>query len=184
MPIVIGTIPPQEDATFTVIAPAVATANNKSMVSLLNGSGSPVALRLLRAYLINVQTGSVTGVVATFEWRRITGHSAGASLNPQAHDSSDVLDAAVSTRTGATVAGEDAALLHRALWSTDEWGPGPSDTESADHVNQTLFPAWEQAGSRGKPLVLRADEGLTIKCVTNTTTGLFDLILVFAQVTE
>ena len=172
----------KELATFTALSTATVIGNNKSMLSILNAGGSTVVVRLLSIYVVNTQTTSVTGVAGTFELRRITGHSVGTQITAiEEMDTADTLDASVTVRTGATIAGESATLLWRSLFSTDEWGPGTLDVEGMDHAFQTMFPIWVRQGPDAKPILLRAGEGLTVKFATNSTAGTFDILLVFTQ---
>lgn len=157
-------------ARFTVVAPSVTLGNGKSMLSVV--SAGPV-LRVERIYLVNVQVTGVTGVAAEFQLRRVTGHSAGTALTPQAHDTLDALGS-VTAATGATVSGESSAYLVRGWWASDEWGPGTADVESFDHTMQTLLPAWGG-------YVIRSGQGLSVRCNTNTTSGTFDIVMVFTQ---
>lgn len=171
----------RELATFVSTGTSIASAQNKSMISILNADATLVT-KIHEIYVVNVQTSSVTGVTGTFELRRITGHSAGTLLTPVSMDTSDTLDSDITVRTGSTVAGESSNLMWRALFSTDEWGPGSSDVESNDHIFQTMFPIFSRKTDSGtKPLVLRANEGLTVKFATNSTTGSFDIMVVFSQ---
>lgn len=169
-----------EYATFTVVEQAIASANNKSLISILNASGSPVKIKLRELKLVNTQNTAVTGVVADINLYRMTGHSAGTALTPQAMDTTDTLDSNVTTRTGATIAGESAAALLHIDLSTDEWSAGASDVESNAHALQSLNSFYRTA-PKTKPITLNAGQGVTLKCVTNTTTGLFDIIMVFTQ---
>lgn len=167
--------------TFTVVATNVAIGNLKSMLSILNADGSRV-LRIHRVSLRNVQVSSVTGVAADFRLRRITGHSGGTLVTPEAHDTNDAIDADMTVRTGATVSGEAATFIDRAIWASDEWGPGTADVESLDHAMQQLTPGWDfTAFSALKPLVLRPGQGLTVKCETNSTAGTFDVVMVITD---
>lgn len=165
---------------FTVTAPAVAIGNNKSMFSLMNDTGSGKILRIREIYIQNSQTGAVTGVIATFALRRITGHSAGTALTPVANDTTDTLGT-VTARTGSTVAGEFAAFLQRWFISSDEWGVGALDVEGLQATFQTHFPAFARRDTEVRPLTIRAGEGITIKCETNSTAGAFDIIVAFTQ---
>ncbi|MGE3319991.1 MAG: hypothetical protein AB7I18_11920 [Candidatus Berkiella sp.] len=170
-----------ELATFTVAGTAVAPANNKSMISIFNADAT-LLTKVHEIYVVNVRTTAVTGVVGTFELRRITSHSGGTLLTPVSMDTADSLDSDITVRTGSTVGGEDANLMWRSLFSTDDWGPGTSDTESTDHIFQTMHPIFSRKTDSGtKPLVLRQNEGLTVKFATNSTAGTFDLFLVFTQ---
>jgi hypothetical protein len=175
-----GTAPEAEYATFTVLTQAVATANNKSMISLLNASGSTVKLKLRDFRVINTQNTAVTGVVVDLNLYRCTGHSAGTSLTPLAFDTTDTLNSSITARTGATIAGEvTSALLHLDL-SSDEWGPGAQDVETNDHTQQSLH-SFYYTRQKTKPITLNAGEGLTLKCITNTTTGSYDIQVIFTQ---
>lgn len=162
-------------ATFVATAPAVSLAAGKSLLSLLNASSGVIRVR--RVYLVNVQTGAVTGVAAEFQLRRFTGHNAGSVLAPEAHDDADALDAGVTARTGATLSGEAGTYLGRQLWSSDDWGPGTLDTESSDHAAQTLSPAW-RFDAPLRPITLRTGQGLTVRCHAGAA-GTFDVSLVF-----
>lgn len=169
-----------DPATFTVLASATAIALNKSMISIVNTSAS-VTAQIYQIFIINSQVTAVTGVVANFELRRITGHSAGTSITPLSMDLNDTLDAAITARTGSTVAGESASLIMRYQWSSDEWSGGTPDVESADHAQQLLNPAFGRVPGT-KPLFLRQNQGITIKQTTNSTAGTFDIYVVFTQV--
>lgn len=167
-----------EAATFAYQLLTIATANNKSMVSLVNASGSSVVVRLRAMRVINTQNTSVAGVVADLNLYRCTGHSGGTLLTSQTMDTVDSLNASVTGRTGATITGEAASpILHLDL-STDEWGAGTGDVESMDHTMQSLLYFYEHKAPM-KALTLRANEGFTLKCVTNTTTGSFDIEVFF-----
>ena len=175
-----GNVSEVENATFTVVLLNVASANNKSLISLLNATGSTVKIKLRELKLVNSQNSAVTGVVCDINMYRMTGHSAGTSVTPLAMDTTDTLNVNVTARTNATIAGEGAnPLLHIDI-STDEWGAGTLDTESFNHGLQSLN-SFYRVAPKTKPITLNAAQGLTLKCVTNTTTGIFDIIMVFTQ---
>jgi hypothetical protein len=169
-----------ELATFVVMARETTLGNNKSMMSIVNTSGSAVKIKLRELFIINTQTTAVTGIIADFEIRRCVSHSAGTSLTPQAYDTSDTLDSSVTVRTGATIGTESASILKHFEWSSDEWGVGALDTEGSDHAKQVSTNILTQAKDC-KPLTLRANEGITIKHIINSTAGSFDIICVFTQ---
>lgn len=172
----------KELASFTILATNIQIGNNKSMLSIVNATGSTVVARLLAIYLVNVQVSSVTGVEGIFELRRITGHSSGTSITAiETLDTSDTLDTHITARTNGTVSGESATLLWRNYWSTDDWGTGHLDTESMDHAFQSMFPIWRKPDPDSKPIKLRAGEGLTVKFATNNTHGTFDVMVILAQ---
>lgn len=170
-----------EFATFTSAGTGIAVGNNKSMISIFNADATLLA-KIHEIYVVNVQTAAVTGVTGVFELRRITSHSGGTLLTPTSMDTTDVLDSDITVRTGSTVGGESADLIWRSLFSTDDWGPGTLDTESNDHIFQTMHPVFSRKTDSGtKSLVLRQNQGLTVKFATNSTAGTFDLFLVFTQ---
>lgn len=171
-------VEPNERPTFTVLAADVVLGNNKSLLSLCLASGSPRVLRLREVWIRNAQNTAVTGVAATFEMRRITGHSGGTALTPTSRDTDDSLPAAATARTGATVSG-DGALEQRWEWSSDEWGPGTLDVEAQQLTHQNLVPALRKHDPQVKPPSIRAGQGYHIKCATNTTAGAFDVLFVF-----
>lgn len=169
-------------ASFILIAEDITIGNGKSMLSILNASGSGVIIRLREIKIINSATSAITGIVTDFSGYRFTGHSGGTSLTPQAFDTSDSLNGSVTARTGGTITGESASKLFHYEFSSDEWGPGASDVESIDHIMQVLNPVYQNKADTGlKPLTLRAGEGFHLKQVINSTAGVFDIHMTFTQ---
>lgn len=168
--------------TFVAVAQTIQIGNGKSMISLLNGAGSGVVVRVREIWIANAQTTAVTGIMSEFRLLRMTGHSAGTLITPQSHDTADTLNVNVTARTGATIAGAAAVNLKRWYWSSDEYGVGAQDVESEDHNMQNLNPHYIASG-KTRPLTIRAGEGLTINQITNSTVGTFDLYVVFTQET-
>jgi hypothetical protein len=164
--------------TFLAAAYDVVLGNNKSMLAVFNAGGSPVVIRVQRIWIVNAQTSPVTGVVASFNLARLSTSAGGTAVTPVSYDTADTLNGSVSARTGGTFT--EGALIQRWKWSTDEWNVGATDIESADHVLQVLNPVW-YAKDNLKPLVLRAGEGLHVKCATNTTAGSFDIVMEFSE---
>lgn len=169
-----------EYATFVVFGNDIATGNNKSMVSIVNTTGSTVKVKIREIRIINSQNSAVTGLVADFYLYKCVTHSVGTLLTPTAHDSTDILNASVTARTGATIGTEGTGILKHWEWSTDEWAQGTLDSEALDHALQSLLPAFYPV-PKTKPVTLNANEGLTLKCTTNTATGLFDIMITFTQ---
>lgn len=169
-----------DQVTFSAIATSIAVASNKSMLSILNADATKLVY-VYQIYIVNAQTAAATGVIGNFELRRITSHSAGTLITPLPLETTDVIDADITVRTGGTVGGESASLLNRWLWSTDEFGAGTADVESADHALQNLFPAFQRT-QKTKPIVLGQNEGLTVKFATASTAGSFDIKILFTQV--
>jgi hypothetical protein len=168
--------------TFVATAQGVVLGNGKSLLSLVNATGSPVVARVREIWISNAATTAVTGIAALFEGRRITGHSGGTVVTPLSHDTVDSLSVSLSARTAATVTGEDTSGLFARRVSTDEWGPGTLDVEGLAQGLFTMGPVWRVAPPL-KPIVLRANEGVSLKCVSNTTAGSFDVTFIFTQET-
>lgn len=166
---------PFELPTFSVVSPATVIGNNKSMLAIQNTGTSVVRIREI--WIINDRNTAVTGVVGTFEVRRIASFTGGTALTPVSFDTTDSLPAGITSATGGTVATET-DLLRTGNWSTDEWGPGTSDTESFDHAIQNTEPFWKQTPN-GKALTIRQNQGLHVKFSTNSTAGAFNIRLVF-----
>lgn len=171
---------PYEPATFVISSNTIVPGNNKSMIALFNGTSSTVILKLQSIKIINNRTAAATGVVVDFRLRRITGLTAGTSITPLTFDTNDSLNVNVTAATGGTVSGEATTDLMRRLWSSDEWGTGTTDVESNDHVSQQNNFTWMKLINT-KPITIRANQGLTLKCVTNTTASDFDFELIFTQ---
>lgn len=163
--------------TFVACAHGITIGNNKSMISIVNASGSAVKVKIRELWIKNVQTAGVTGIVAQFQMNSIVDHSAGTAITPKPYDSTDTLDSSVTSRTGGTVTSEGTSW-RRWYWSSDEWGPGPADTETTEHAFQNLNPHYQDLGGY-KTITLNANEGLHVKQVTNSAVGTFDLELVF-----
>jgi hypothetical protein len=96
--------------------------------------------------------------------------------------SDDALNGSITLRTNATVTAESANLLWRSLFTTDEWAPSAAvDTAAIDHIFTTMHPIWKRNDYDNKPIILKANEGLTVKFATNSTAGTFDIMVVFTQ---
>lgn len=169
----------RHEPTFVALGSAIALANLKSMLAIFNASASNV-IRVHRVSLINAQSTSVTGVVATFELRRLSASSGGTTITPQQCDTGDTLDGSVTVRTNGTFT--EGGVIHRVAWSSDEYGAGTLDQEGYDHAVQVAHPFWGRRDLGEEPIILRQNEGLHVKCATNTTAGSWDVLMIFSQV--
>lgn len=169
-----------EFATFIATAQSVAIGNNKSMISVVNTTGSTIKIKLRSLKIITAQTVAVTGVIADFRLLRCVTHSAGTSITPDAYETTDSLSASVTVRTGATIGTEATGILRRIQYSTDEWGPGATDVESLDHIMQLGLNLLD-VPLKSKPITLLANQGITLKQITNSAVGTFDIELMFTQ---
>lgn len=169
-----------EEPTFVCVATDITIGNDKSMLSIHNAGVKIVRVREI--WIVNVRTTSLVGVTGTFEMRRIKGHSGGTVVgNVESFDTVDVLGPDVTVRSGATITGESTSLLWRVRWSTDEWGPGSLDEEGVEHSFQNVLPVYYRKDLNVKPITLRNGQGLNIKHVVNSTSGVFDVFIVFTK---
>ena len=162
--------------SYRMLAPAVAIGNGKSMISLLN-QNSNTRVRIKAIYVRNSQTVAITGVLANFELRRITGHSSGSTVTIVEHDTSRALGVSISGRTGATVSGEG-ALLDTFIFPTDEQVPtGATNSETLDAAQNYQPIRMAEQGMRA--ITLNSNQGIHIKQTVNSTAGTFDFLILF-----
>lgn len=155
--------------TYYLLADAVTFAQNKSHMSIINGAGSGVKLRVRKIFQVNNSLSAVTGVACRFDFMRATGHSSGSAVTPQKADSSAAdLPAEVTVKTGATISGES-GLLFPYTCQNDE--VTAANTAVANYLAQLMNAVPE--GEDIQPLTLNEGEGLTIKQITNTVVGSF-----------
>lgn len=173
----------KEKATFVTQVTGTAIAQNKSMISILNATTSSAVIKIQEIKIINAQTTDNTGVTAEFRFLRTTGHSAGTLMNILTFDTNDVVDSNVTVRTGATITGEAVVPFFTYRWSSDDFtvtGLDADDAEVREHALQNLIPIYKTSINL-KPITLRSNQGLTIKQITNSTAGTFNIIIVFSQ---
>jgi hypothetical protein len=166
---------PYYPPTFSVVFPAIALANNKSLLAIQNTSTSTVRIR--KIYLVNTRAAAATGVVVDYRLLRIESFTGGTAVTIHKMDTPDTLPSGITAATGATVASES-SLYRQSFWSSDEWGPGSLDTEGSDHSVQELIP-WYKVDSYEKPITLIQNQGVHIRCATNTTAGEVTITVVF-----
>lgn len=175
----LNTLDSYEDyQTFEAYAASVAPAANKSMISISNTSYTKIC-KIKSIYLTNAQSTAVTGVMLNFTLNRITTHSAGTLITPIQYDTENTLDAEITVRTGSTVVSEGSAI-RRWVLSSDEYGVGTLDQEGQDKTMQILIPIWKQERDAG-PIVLRQNQGITLKQTVSSTVGAWDINIVFTQ---
>jgi hypothetical protein len=171
--------------SFSATASAVELGYDKSLIALYNGNNAGKILRIREIYVVNsCCNDAVYGVVAAIELRRIAGLSSGTPIVPQSNDTADNLANNIVAATGGTVSGESSAFIRRWNMSTDEWTPGILTVEAVQATLQTYSPIFSRRDIEMRPLTLRNGQGLTVKCVTNTTAGVFDVVVCFTQEKE
>lgn len=160
--------------TYYALADAVAFAQNKQMISIMNAVGSGKMVVLKKLFLINNAIAAVTGVALRQELKRITAHSSGTLVTPQPSDSaSPSLPAEVTVRTGATAT--EGALMFPLTFTNDEVGA----TQGFPSATLLAGLNWFAEGSEVQEIRLREGEGITVKNITNTIVGSFSYLIVF-----
>lgn len=161
--------------TWIAFANAVAFAQNKHHISILNAAGSGKVVKLRKLFAVNLQTGAVTGVAIRIDYKRATAHSAGTQITPEASDSNNAaLPAGVTVRTGATVT--EGNILWAQVYSSEEVAANTSQL-IASTLNAFINNLPE--GNEIQEITLREGQGFTVKQITASTVGSYGWILVF-----
>lgn len=169
-----------ELATFNAIAKDIETSQNKSLFSILNQSNK--IIRIEEIYLINVRVANITGVSGLFEIHRMTNHTSGISINNiESYETSDILDSNITIKSDASIFGESSNILWRNIFSTDEYKTSNLDTGNMEKIFQTMFPIFYKKTNNSKTITLKNNEGLSLKFISNSSTGLFDIFCIFTQ---
>lgn len=171
--------------TWTALVQGAAPAQNKYMLAMFNGAGSGRIFRLYKVYIVNMQSGAVTGVDVTFEFRFITSMTIGTGtvVTPVTHDTTNTgLPVQLLVATTPQTVG-DGSLLRTWHWSSDEAAIEVATQDEIEMLHTySLF--WESGAydnTNIQPLVMREGEGLAIKCTTNTTVGAGDYVFEFTN---
>ena len=168
-----------EEPTFVLTANNITIGNNKSMLALLNNNNTNI-IKIKEIYIKNISTSALTGLVATFELFRFTGMSlVGNLISSLPYDTTDILPTNITGSNNGTITGELSTSFFRYLFSTDEWSQGTLDVEAHQNSFQTYFPVWKRHDTKSKSLTLRTNQGIHIKCTTNSSVGAFDLSIIY-----
>ena len=145
-------------------------AANKYMIDVFNANTSAKTISVYRIWWFNNQTAAITGVINVMQIFRTSTSSAGSSITPAAHNTSNTaLDAGTTAGTGRTIT--TGSQFRQLLTSPDEAAVSTLDWDSM----QTFVPFAEVWNSGYgdtviQPLTCRngQDEGVTLKSVTQT----------------
>lgn len=161
--------------TYYALADAVTCAQNKQVISILNGTGSGKVVALKKLFIINTQLSTVTGVALRSDVKRATAHSGGTVVTPASADSANpAIPAQITVRTAATSVTES-TLLFPLTYTNDEVGA----TQAFPSAQLMAGLNWFPEGAEVQEVRLREGEGLTIKQITNSTVGQFAWLIVF-----
>lgn len=145
-----------EKATY-VAETALAGANNKDMISILNPSASGKIVKIREVWAA-VPNSSGTTVIIPFEMRRASAITTGTTVTAGKFDNNDSDSVAVvrTAPTGIT----DVSLLY--TW-IEQINSAQGSTNAHSHIVQDAYI------SETRPIVLRETEGLYLKQVANNT---------------
>jgi hypothetical protein len=124
--------------TYTVYLNTIQVGNGKALFAMQNIAGSSKIIRIYRIGLANVRLSGVSGVIANFSLRTVTGTiSGGTDLTLLKNDpNNDTMPGAtgILTKTNCTHSASS-IYLRRIAWSTDE----PSSASTKDEI-QSMIP--------------------------------------------
>lgn len=154
-----------------------AFAANKHHATIHNAAASGKIVTVRRIYAVNLQTVAVTGVVCRFDFKRTTATPTnGSTVTPVAADTSNTpLPAGITVRHSATTGLVEGGTLWAQTYGTDE--ATAANTAAANLIQASTN--WVPSGPNIQEIVLRENEGLTIKQITSTIVGTFGWLIVF-----
>lgn len=163
--------------TFHAVFDRIQPGNNKYMATLWNGaSGRKVVVH--RIWRFNWQVAAVSGASLDQELRRITARTAGTTIVPVALDTADVLTSGIVADHNSSAV-SDNSLLKRITASSEE--RDAVDMRLSDWLSLTFFALVYERKDYTRGIVLRQNEGLTIKNVTNSTVGTVSYVIEFTD---
>lgn len=162
--------------TYGLLCEGTTLAANAYHAYLRNDTGSNQTLWLLGLYLINVQVAAVTGGVARFDFRRVTGTPVQTPVTPFAFNTADPALANVTAGRAVTSGLTDAQILRPIVVSSEE------HTASVANVQQIVdtLNFLPLAHPHMRPTALRPGEAVALRQVTSVTAGSLAVLIHFA----
>jgi len=162
-------------AVFDRVSPNL----NKYMATLFNTSATRKVV-VNRIYRFDWQVAAATGVQLEQELRGITARSGGNAVTIVSEDPNDSLSAGITAEHGSTGVTEGGHGLVRRLFATSEEvalaaSIMPPFVLGHDSDAQLVY----QRGPNSSGLVLRENDGLTIKNLTNSNVGTVSYVFEF-----
>lgn len=172
------------DNLFYAVFDRIAPAANKYMATLFNAD--PDALIMVERILkFNWQVASFAESTLEQYLARITARTAGAAVTIRKNDTNDAAPANVSASTDDTAVTED-HIIRRIQHANNE----PQSAGSVPQIPDYL--AYQLSGEEGtliwshvpshKGIVLRQNQGIAIRNITNSTVGGVSYVIEFVQV--
>jgi hypothetical protein len=153
--------------TYGLLCEGTTLAANAYHLYLRNDTGSAQTLWLLALYAINTQVTAITGGIARFDLRRVTGTPTQTAVTPFVFNSADVALAGVTGGRTVTAGLTDGQILRPIILSSEEQTASVANVQQlVDTVNYV-----GQTHPTSRPIALRPGEALAIKQVTAVTAG-------------
>lgn len=164
--------------TWTVITTAKAFVATAHMLLCWNADAAKV-VKIRRVWILNCHTASITGVVTTFELRKLSARtSGGTTVTPTTHDSTNTQlpDADIYFEHGGTYTNSD--LLRRVIWSNDEVAVSGATWDEWETIIPMMC-VWDAGygDSNVQPLTLRQNQGFTVYHAGSTTVSSVDIMM-------
>lgn len=168
--------------TWFAYADAVAFAQNRHHLTVLNNTSAPEALlKLRKLFALNLSTGAIAGAVVRFDVKRARptvvdlATVGGTRLTPVPADTTNrALDAGIYVGTGNTGLTEG-PVLFPFLTVTEEVPATQGLTVASFQQQESLL----FEGPEIQEIAVRGGEGVTVKQITNTAVGSFGWLLLF-----
>lgn len=160
--------------TWCAYADAVAFANGKSHISIMNAAGSGKIVKVRKLFAVNLQTAAITGIVQRFNIQTITAHSGGTAVTPRTFDTNNAaLPAQITVLTNGTLTGGTTIY---------PWITSSEEELATTPVSKAMMQQWMNIIPEGVEVqehVLREGNGLAVLQAINSTVGSFGWILIF-----
>ena len=166
---------------FYAVYDRIAPAANKYMATLFNTS-STRKVTVDRVYCLNWQVTAVVGVLLEQELRYVTARTIGSAVTIQREDTTETLSSGIEADVGSTTVTEgtgDRGLIRRIIASSEEIALATAYGLNGVLANITdaQLKYYRHPGSLG--LVLRQNQGVTVKNITSSTIGTVSYIFEF-----
>ena len=166
---------------YTLAAIGATFTPSKNMITLFNGTGSGIILKVWKIWALNNQTVAVTGILGTLELRLITSTSGGGSLTALKHNSTITsLPSQVVAAEGAT--NTLSSLFRKIYWSTDE-PIATSSTMDEMALNKSWSEIWNIpiTNTNLEPITLNEGQGICLSFNTVSSVGQADFFIEFTS---
>lgn len=174
------------DRLFYAIFDKIAPAANKYMATLFNSDNSNLFM-VTRILKFNWQVAAFSESTLEQYLVRITARTVGTGVTIRTNDMIDTIPSGIVADTNSTVVTEN-HIIRRFQHANNEPQSAGSVPQIPDYLSYLLFGdggarIWSHLPEH-KGLVLRKDEGISVRNVTSSTVGGVSYVIEFTQVYE